>query len=737
MFGLSDFDILNKDNAIIIDGIAGGAKSTITVNKVRELFGEDNFALGSFSNALKFSAEDKFGCIADTICGLCFINNPYPRTAEKSVEYPCVILDELLLDGTDTIDWIEHNIGKVKIIALTDSHQMLSVEDERSLMKKYNHLINRKDVIYININESKRPVDEETNDMFNKLYALKSNKLFNVNSASTLFNCDVLNFDDIDFNMNNAYIFHSNEAERTAYKAFNLSEYNPSYTYVPKQHIARKKDYDASKYPIAPQKTAEEKRLTSYQQLANCASPTRFQGKEVDPSGQCYFIVNEDSIFTGRELYTVGTRCKCIKSLHIVILKNQVYADPETIKGIKVCTARHLDIPDHDKTYHYANGNTMNKIIEEYGQKDVAYSTQYITSGNNLIYSQLSVSDLQKMCEMPCIDRNGKRISEYDYDGMTLERTRRINTRRSIRSIVKKDVTMYFDFMPMVYTILNGDVTPPRINNPKNCKKADFNHVCDLRSAFPTILHHEPMPKAGYLYTEYDPDKLNFYRYKGDKVTKGSIITEDLYNLIGEADYVFSTDKQYGCELGHYTYNQSRLSVEKKARINQNFLWGTLEKGYYKKELVSINGKLEFRYIKHSNDNLELVACALWSALCLVMLNAIKSLNLHNYVVATDGLYYNGNKYPTIPEWCDYRIERKDIETDIHEEKYANIEFKTYDDLKTEKELDRERHRANNMTDEQKKRKVEMQRLRRQKQREERLEMQGMTFDECLKQVAV
>ena len=98
------------------------------------------------------------------------------------------------------------------------------------------------------------------------------------------------------------------------------------------------------------------------------------------------------------------------------------------------------------------------------------------------------------------------------------------------------------------------------------------------------------------------------------------------------------------------------------------------------------DGETLYAYVKHEKNNLELVACALWSHLCLIMLNAISSINAKDFFVVTDGLYYNGDTMPTFPSYCDYRIELKDwTKTESTDEKYTNIIFKTYKDLSKEK----------------------------------------------------
>ena len=72
------------------------------------------------------------------------------------------------------------------------------------------------------------------------------------------------------------------------------------------------------------------------------------------------------------------------------------------------------------------------------------------------------------------------------------------------------------------------------------------------------------------------------------------------------------------------------------------------------------------------------------------MLDAVSSINAKDFLVVTDGLYYNGDDMPKLPEWCDYRIEDKEMERfcgKVEGEKYSNIIFKTYEDLPTENQL--------------------------------------------------
>lgn len=696
IFGISDQDLLDKSKIKIINGIAGSGKSTSTVSELERL--GEKFCLASFSNALKFAASDKFGCTTDTICGLCFKNSPYPRSEEREVtEFSTVILDEILLDGIECLNWIKHNVGKVNIICLTDSRQMLQAENSGTVIKAFERMIKTKKVVYVEVDKTRRARNAETVKMYNELFAIESRQIFNLESAKNILACDIVDFSTIQYDPKNTYICHSNRIEHEVYKSYELST-NRSNNLIPKNHIARNRKVDFSKYPICDQITANEKKVNAYLQVSNVATPTRFQGKEVEVNDELYFIVEENSMFTGREIYTVGTRCQDKKSIHIAIIKIDEYKDPVTINGMKVITdVKRLDLNVEDKSFHRVQVFDIDKMIEKHGEFGKYYYRDMITSGNNVIYASVSPVSLKKFCKV-----------EEDKNVWTVTFEKKIaGARKSIQSIVKKDVTMHFDFMPKVYEILNCDVTPARIINPKKCKKDDFDKLCDLYSAFPTVLHFATMPAAGFIYETYDKDLLNWYLYEGDALTKNSLITEELANKVGNCKYVFSTAKQTGCELGHYTFEQCHASKEKKANVNKTFLWGILERNYYNPEIVSMNRTASMKYVKYPKNNLELVACALWSKLCLIMLEAIESINAKDFIVVTDGLYYNGDVEPKLPSWCDYRIEDKDMERAIGKvdgEKYSYIQNKTYDDPPSENERAKERMRKKRaaMTEEEK-----------------------------------
>lgn len=678
IFGIDDNIFFDPKHVKVIDGVAGAGKSTSVVNYL-EAHGE-KFCLASFSNALKFAAQDKFGCDTDTICGLCFVNTPFPRSAEREIaEYRTIVLDEVLLDGLECINFIRHNVGKINIIALTDTHQMLSVESSANTLQAFEKLCKLKSTVYVQLTDTKRARTDETKAFYNKLFNTESNMLFNVKTAQQLLECDIISFNDITFDPNNCYITHTNKLEHEVYKRYDISS-RRDINLIPKNHISRNRTFDPNRYPICDQITATEKRIDSYLQAGMIGTPVRFQGKEVEQGKECYFIIESDSLFTGRELYTVGTRCQDMKSIHMVILDVEECKGPEVIRDVPVVEARRLDIKDHDKTYKHVTQAEILKIIKESGDPEKYYFPDYITSGENIIYSTLSNAALSKFAD----------INE-DPDNYTVTFKKKVTHGRvrTIKSVTRKDPTMHFDFMDKVYDMLQTDINPPRIRSPKGCKKEDFGRLCDICSAFPTVLHNAPMPKAGMLYTERSDDLLNFYKYKGNVVTNGALITEELALKLGDSDYVFSTEKQIGCNLGHYTYEQCFTSVEKKATVHDNFKWGILEKDYYKREDLIKDGEHVLRYVKHESNTLELVACALWSALSCIMLDAVGSIKAKKFIVATDGLYYNGDKQPTMPEWCDYRIDDKYKERIVGKngKKYGCVIYKTYEDLPTENQL--------------------------------------------------
>lgn len=712
VFGISDKDLLDPTKIKIIDGIAGSGKSTQIVNKLTEL--GSHFCLASFSNALKFAAADKFGCPCDTICGLEFHNYPYPRSEERDVtEFDTVINDEMLLDGTECMKWMMNHVGSVNIIGLTDSHQMLSAENSDQVLKLLDKMKKRKDVIYVNVTQTKRAVNVETTMMYNELFNLQSNQAFTLSQVQAMFNCDIQVFSNIQYCNNHTYICHSNKIEHELYKAYDISN-RSDINKIPKNHIARNRKVDFSKYPTCDQLTAIDKKLSAYCQCANIATPTRFQGKEVMPGDECYFIVEEGSFFTGREIYTVGTRVKDMKSLHIVIIDVNEYKDPEAINKVRVAVPHRLDIPELEcKYYKQLSNNDMNALIKEHGKPGTYYYNDFVTSGKNVVFGTKGVDSFKSL---------GTIENDKGNFTITIDKVKG-GRRKSIKSVVKKDVTMHYDYMPKVYEIVNDQIKAPRIINPKGCHVNDFDRYCDLYSAFPTILHFAPMPAAGYVYTERDDELLNFYRYNGEKVTKGSIITEELAQKIGESEYLFSVKKQMGCELGHYTYAESRESKEKKESIHKNFKWGAFYRPYYKREVVTLDGNSVLRYVKYEKDNLELVGCAVWSKLCCIMLDAIDSLGIDKFMVATDGLFYNGDAIPVIPKEYDFRIDNKQMERDFGKtgDKYSNVIFKTYDDLKDARaaKAERERKRRANRTPEEKAKEAERKRIARAKKKAE------------------
>lgn len=674
MFGISDKDLMDKNKIKILNGIAGSGKSTTTVNKLRSL--GSNFCLASFSNALKFAASDKFGCPVDTICGLEFVNSPVPRYDYKEVtKFDTVINDEILLDGVECMRWMEMNVGKVNIIALTDSRQMLTAEGGSAALKEFKKLCNMKNAIVVDIDETKRAVNDKTKELYDKLYHLDSTQLYTVEGAKNLLGCEYVDIFDINFSEKDTFICHSNKIEHELYKRYGISD-RRDIKLIPKNHISRRRVVDVNKYPICDQITATDKKINSYLQAANVATPTRFQGKEVEVGTNCYYFVQENDTISGRELYTVATRCKDIDSLKICVINISEVKDPKSIFGIDVVDVKHLSILTDDMNCRGLKPSHMMEVIKKYGKPGQAYYTDYVTCKDHIVYTSLPLGTLEKFAK---VDGNEVIMSKKASGGKI-----------SLKSIVKKDTTMHFDFMEQVYNIIGMDIRVPRISNPKS--KNDFTKLCDIYSAFPTILKHCEFPKAGDLYTNRDDNLMNFYIYNGDVVTKGSLITEDLANKLGDSRYVFSTPKQDGCKLGEYTYERCKHSKEAKAKINEDFKWGMFESAYYVRSLVALDGNIIPAYVKNKKNNLELVGCALWSHLSLIMLNAIDSIGVKEYNVATDGLFYNGDDIPVLPSWCDYRVMDLDW-SKKKTEKYENIIFKTYDDPPTERELDNRRKR--------------------------------------------
>lgn len=345
IFSFSDSDFLDAARIKVIHGVAGRGKSSIVNNFLKQ--NNIDFLWTTSTNKLKRDAQERYNCEAETVCSALFKNeNGRFYCEEKTINKHTVIIDEILQTSIKVLDWIEHNKNIVNIIIMTDTHQMLSVDNNSSeFLRRFNELMNKPYVLVDEGFETKRARDKETKDKIESLYKTSNDESteFLKDVATNRF--DIIKYEDMTFNTNDVYITHLNETEEMLYRDKKLSTmfFNDD-ELICKGSIASKPPKDLQKYPILSQLQAERMKSQAYLQLANIGSITRCQGSEVTDKQKLYYIITLDSRITNREWYTVVSRCWTLDSIVIVIANRQTKEKLKTFNNRKIKDVRTLVI---------------------------------------------------------------------------------------------------------------------------------------------------------------------------------------------------------------------------------------------------------------------------------------------------------------------------------------------------------------------------------------------------------
>ena len=345
IFSFSDSDFLDATKVKVIHGVAGRGKSSIVNNFLKQ--NNIDFLWTTSTNKLKRDAQERYNCEAATVCSALFKNeNGRFYCEEKTISKHTVIIDEILQTSIKVLDWIEHNKNIVNIIIMTDTHQMLSVDNNSSeFLRRFNELMNKPYVLVDEGFETKRARDKETKDKIESLYKTSNDESteFLKDVATNRF--DIIKYEDMTFSTNDVYITHLNETEEMLYRDKKLSTmfFNDD-ELICKGSIASKPPKDLKKYPILSQLQAERMKSQAYLQLANIGSITRYQGSEVTDKQKLYYIITLDSRITNREWYTVVSRCWTLDSIVIVIANRQSKEKLKTFNNRKIKDVRTLVI---------------------------------------------------------------------------------------------------------------------------------------------------------------------------------------------------------------------------------------------------------------------------------------------------------------------------------------------------------------------------------------------------------
>lgn len=702
ILGIDDKDFLNPNIIKLIDSIAGAGKSSIT-HQFLKSNGIEYLRLTSTNN-LKKSAEEQYGMPCHTIASTLFTNeypNFYSNFKEPTIK--TIVIDECLQASPRIFEWCNEYVGRYNIIITTDSHQMLAPDETDSMMTAFNAFIDQTNVLTSTITTTKRARDQKTADAFSFYYAIAtSEKLFSVNDLSKY---KTINYNDMQFSPNNVYITHTNKIEQYFYKERELHK-NHDVDLLPKGYIASK-NVNLFKYPILSQLDAESSRAKSYVQIANIASATRYQGNECMSGSKLYFIITPESKISSRELYTVITRLWTIDDFVVVLCDDlQEQSTINTFKGLPVKRKEVLKI-DYDAPTKYCTRKELDEVFEQYPDtNEVFYDKDIILSTDN----QTIAYYLNNPHNPTSQHGKALRLTETSY--MLPQDKNDYKNKTTASSLVRRDSSLNYSFVPSIYKELEKHgvdliCAPHRLNSFASKSK----YQVDFFSAYPMILKHTFVPIDGFLTYQEDSALMNFYLYKGDKLTRNSILTDELNeyvqdNNLGETVYLFSTPKKQGCYPGDYLYEHAHKSIESKAAIKG------IHYGYYQKRLLT-KATDNSCYIINDHQKYELLMVAICSTLLYYAYLAFDAVN--GDYIKVDAVYFDNYDDTTVlkldsalPKYVEWRI----LENETKE-----IIVQNYTPLQSAKDIENAKRRESRKTDEYRAKNAERNRIARAKKK--------------------
>lgn len=677
-----DEALLNDPSKIkVIDAIAGAGKAVA----LHDYFIGHGIIYDNFTstNALKKSASRRFPDVkTQTIAAGLFTNeNGHFYNNFKDPDAKTVIIDEVLQSDKRVFEWCKAHVGSYNIIITTDSAQMLAPEQEDAMLESFSELIQSPDVVYSRIGETRRARTKETKELYERLYNTVGDPYVSIPYIKKTYT--VIPYENMPFDIASVYITHTNQIENYLYLEKELAN-NPDVELIPKGAIASKNNSKRGSFPVISQFAADSnKHIKSYFQIANIATPTRYQGSEVVQGQKLYYIISDHSLITNREFYTVITRLYDINDLVIVVCNEFPDVQPVTeFQGLPVKHKTYAHINYEGET-QFVSRKEMNEYLAEhfpdtdtlYYDKDVVYSNKY--------------GDKTKLVAMQV---KGAILKNYDPS---------YGRRVSAGSLARRDGTLNYSFMPAVYRELDKRNIPyiraPRCLN----KHPDTKYEVDLTNAYPLVLKYCYVPIDGLLTYKEDSDRMNFYLYKGKMFTNNSVITDELAELIktndlGEIEYLFSTPKKIGCIPGEYLFDKAHKSSEDKDRLKDK-QYG-MHYGYWEKHMLNMAPTNDC-YIINDRYKYELLMSSICSTLCYYMYTLKEALNGTHIVI--DAVHFDfepddstvATIKATLPSFFEWKIQ--DSVT-------KNMLYTNYTPVKSRNEIKAEKMREKraNMTDE-------------------------------------
>lgn len=681
--------VFNDANRVkILDGIAGCGKTTY-LSITLESNGIPYIHMTS-TNRLKRDIQTRFPnrTVTTTASGLFRTENCKFYSTESAPDCHTLVIDEVLQTHPNVIRWVMKNIGKYNIFLCTDEKQTLTPEQSRYMEKAYSDLKTSEGVIVYNPTVTHRPVTKETEELYYESYKNSNNDGFGL-FHELMKNTPVMSFGNLEFSENDIYITHTNQLEDDLYKRFDLSN-RYDLELIPKGTISSREIKKVKTYPILPQMRTKNTPFLGYFQQSNVGTVVRYQGSEVWPDQKLYYLVTRSSRPNDREIYTLITRMKDIRSLIIVECPENYNATLVSFNGCEIVTDEKL-ILDSDETVK----------VDASGHVDaLGTSEEPIETMTKEIFQQKL---LEHNADAPdgkiytTIIYNGERYTSRSFDDSAPATKLKV----SLTSLLKKDQFLKCDKMNQILRIIdsyNLGTYPLQPRNRRNEEtKNKQQYGLDLFGAYPTILKYGIIPDL----TTFKPDatqeiKLGIF-IEDRFYKKGTIVMSPLYedykglgvDLVGSfkrIEHTFTGDKLY--TLYH-------KSIEDKEDAKKGSKWGLLERGYLEK----VQKGSQDCYLLRPQNEYELFMCSILSNLNHVI-DIVRYEIYKTFVWGhqnVDCLYFDTSRDPVelgeklvdlLPDY-DFRI--SEVTTKDGKFSENKVLFQTYENLPHKDELKKAR----------------------------------------------
>lgn len=708
--------LFDKTKIKILDGIAGSAKSS-GIDKIMK---ENGILYGRYTstNKLKNDAKKRYGGNNYTIAGGLFKTVEMEfYSEEKKTEFDTVVIDEILQTNTKVFKWCEENVGKKNIIICTDSHQMLSPYNGETMLHKYNEFCDNDYCVKFEMHYTFRPVNETTRKLYNYCFdrVMEDCNLWKQFRSKL----NRIKFEEMPFSHDNTYICHTNDIEEELYKKFDIGN---DYTaeLIPKGGIASKEDIDVTRYPILPQNAINGRQMR-YLQPANIGTVTRYQGSEVEPGHKLYFMVEKYSNVSNREFYTMITRAKDMADIVIVLCNIAKPIDLTEFDGKPVLKRQPLKIENvtfKDKTdiEKYKNEKGEYTIPED-KMKEILYNNKQ--QGKAYFENFAYIDGTMAKIESPKQETDGHR------PGPTLF------------SLYQKEPEAFCKFMPNFMQAFEA-AQKQRFSGRKletdsllHCTIKDtdkpeeeYEYGLDLCCSYPSIMKNEPMPDGRTFYsrddfveddcqhTQIKTSGIDFYYIPFcEGVSEGIVATGEFVRYMQNwrkenkniqkwqksfsdcvAIYIGSFPA-YRSKVGQYIYDMEHKDVETKKKFKQSLHYGWLNKPFIEANTMDRKGNV-VEYVMNENQVFQMIYLHIKSVQCMMMMKIKEKIygNHSNGRTHEDCEYFNydgdvvqlGKEISEMFPGYDFRI----FKTETKE-----VVYKTYEELKTKKEIKKEKDR--------------------------------------------